>query len=157
MKKTDRTSSSKLTWEEIGFLAEGLSLASQPMGLAVKEVTEEYSLGPRGAWIIILIASGKIHALELAEQFHVGRSLITAELTRLAEAGLIEYEQNTVDGRRTDLNLTLLGKSVQRRVTQELSQLILQRFKNYTREEVLLCARMLREFRVPTQRPPTKE
>ncbi len=149
MKKAGRPDALHLTWEEIGVLCEGLSLASRPMGLAVQDITDEYSLGPRGAWITILIATGQIYPLDLAKLFRVGRSLITAELTRLADAGLIEYEQNEQDGRRTDLKLTARGNIVQRRVKDELSKLVLRRFAAYTREEVLLCARMLRDFRVP--------
>ncbi len=149
MKKPGRAAALHLSWEEIGVLCEGLSLASRPMGLAVQHITDEYSLGPRGAWITILIATGQIYPLDLAKLFRVGRSLITAELTRLADAGLIEYEQNAEDGRRTDLKLTTRGNTVQRRVKDELSKLILQRFAAYSREEVLLCSRMLHEFRVP--------
>jgi len=129
-------------------LCEGLSLASRPVGLAVQHITDEYSLGPRGAWITILIATGQINLLDLAKLFRVGRSLITAALTRLADAGLIEYEQNAEDGRRTDLKLTPRGNTVQRRVKDELSKLILRRFAPYTREEVLSCSRMLRDFRL---------
>ena len=149
MKKVGRADALHLTWEEIGVLCEGLSLASRPMGLAVKEITEEYSLGPRGAWITILITTGQIYPLDLAKLFRVGRSLITAELARLADAGLLEYEQNAQDGRRTMLKLTTRGNTVQRRVKEELSKLVLRRFAAYTREEVLLCARMLHDFRVP--------
>jgi DNA-binding MarR family transcriptional regulator len=143
----------KLSWDEIGFLCEGMSLASRPMWLAVKDITEEYSLGPRGAWITVLVARGEVYPLDLAKVFRVGRSLITAELTRLSDAGLITYEQNADDGRRTELKLTALGNTVQRRVKQELSKLVLQRLSGYKREEILLCARMLRDFRAPEGEP----
>lgn len=150
MKKAARKDSLNLSWDEIGFVCEGLSLAPQPMNLAVKEITEEFSLGPRGAWITILIATtGPIYPLDLAKTFGVGRSLITAELTRLAEAGIIEFQQNAEDGRRTDLKLTPRGETVQRRVKDGMSQLILRRLAAYSREEILLCARMLYDFRVP--------
>jgi DNA-binding MarR family transcriptional regulator len=149
MKKRTRGGKLNLTWDEIGLLCEGMSLASRPMGFAVKDITEEYSLAPRGAWITAIIAAGRIHPLDLADLFRVGRSLITAELTRLADAGLIQFEQHAQDGRRTELKLTALGNTVMRRVRDELSKLILQRLAAYTREEVLLCSRMLRDFRVP--------
>ena len=149
MKKRSRASALNLTWDEIGLLCEGMSLASRPMDLAVKHINDEYSLAPRGAWITALIAAGRIHPLDLADLFRVGRSLITAELTRLAEAGLIQFEEHAQDGRRTELKLTALGNKVMRRVRDELSKLMLQRLAAYTREEVLLCSRMLRDFRVP--------
>jgi DNA-binding MarR family transcriptional regulator len=147
-KKASRSNGLSLTWEEIGLFCEGASLASRPMGLAVKDITDEYSLGPRGAWITVLISTGQIYPLDLAKMFRVGRSLITAELTRLADAGLIEYEQNAEDGRRTNLKLTSRGNAVQRRVKEELSRLVLRRLTTYTREQVLLCSRMLHDFRV---------
>jgi DNA-binding MarR family transcriptional regulator len=147
--KKDAAGALKLTWEEIGFLCQGMSLASRPMDLAVKDISNEYSLGPRGPWITVLITTGQIYPLDLAKLFRVGRSLITAELTRLAAAGLVEFEQNEQDGRRTELKLTRLGNTVQRRVRDELSKLMLRRLAGYTREELLLCARMLHDFRVP--------
>jgi hypothetical protein len=39
MKKAGRAQSLNLSWDEIGFLCEGVSLASRPMGLAVKAIT----------------------------------------------------------------------------------------------------------------------
>jgi DNA-binding MarR family transcriptional regulator len=149
MKKDRSARDLSLTWEEIGFVCEGLSLATRPVELAVQDITSEYSLGPRGPWIAILIATGQIYPLDLAKLFRVGRSLITAELGRMAEAGLIQYEQNKEDGRRTNLKLTARGNTVQERVKKELSKLILQRLAAYSRKEVLLCAQMLRDFRVP--------
>jgi hypothetical protein len=76
MKKAGRAHSLNLSWDEIGFLCEGLSLASRPMGLAVRAITEEYSLGPRGAWITILIGAGQVFfPLDLTNVFQIGRSL----------------------------------------------------------------------------------
>jgi DNA-binding MarR family transcriptional regulator len=149
MKKAGRAQPLKLSWDEIGFLCEGMSLASRPMSLATESITEEYSLGPRGAWITVLITTGEVYPLDLTRVFRVGRSLITAELTRLAEARLITYEKNASDGRRVELKLTPLGDSVQRRVKEELSKLVLKRLSSYKRSDILLCARMLRDFRVP--------
>jgi DNA-binding MarR family transcriptional regulator len=150
MKKAGRAHSLNLSWDEIGFLCEGMSLASRPMGLAVKAISEEYSLGPRGAWITVLIAAKQVSfPLDLTNVFQIGRSLITAELTRLTEAGLIAYGKSASDGRRVELKLTPLGDSVQRRVKEELSKLVLERLSSYKREDVLVCARMLRDFRLP--------
>jgi DNA-binding MarR family transcriptional regulator len=150
MKRTPRARRLEVSSEEIGFLCEGMSLASRPMGLAIKNITEEYSLGPRGAWITLMIATGKVcYPSDLAPFFEIGRSLISVELVRLIEAGLISHQKSTSDGRRAELKLTALGDKVQRRVQQGLEKLVLQRLSSYTREQVLVCARMLRDFRVP--------
>jgi DNA-binding MarR family transcriptional regulator len=152
MKK--RTERLKLSWDEIGLLCEGLSLASRPMGVAIEGITEEFSLGPRGAWITVLIAAEQVFfPLDLAQVFQIGRSLITAELTRLTDAGLITYRQSAKDGRRAELKLTPLGDTVQRRVKQELSNLVIQRLSSYRREDILLCTRMLRDFRLKLPDP----
>jgi DNA-binding MarR family transcriptional regulator len=157
MKKAD-ADPLKLSWEEIGFLCEGLSFASRPFRATVKSVTAEYSLGPRGAWIIVLIASGQVvFPLDVTKVFRVGRSLITAELTRLTEAGLITYRKSGKDRRRVELALTPLGETAFRRVKAELTKMVAQRFSSYTREEVLLCARMLHDFTAGVRNAPPSE
>jgi DNA-binding MarR family transcriptional regulator len=151
MTKARRADPLKLSWDEIGFLCEGMALAARSMGIATRSITEEFSLGPRGAWITVLITTGQVYPLDLTKVFQVGRSLITAELTRLTEAGLITYGKSASDGRRVQLKLTPLGDTVQRRVKGELSNLVKQCLSSFKREEILLCARMLGEFGLPSQ------
>jgi DNA-binding MarR family transcriptional regulator len=147
MKKTARADAQELSWEEIGFICEGLVLAPRPQQAATRRITEEYSLGPRGAWICVLISIGEVvFPLDLTKFFRIGRSLITAELTRLSDAGLIAYQKNAGDGRRVELTLTPLGQSVQRRVKTELTKLIKRQLASYTREQALLFGRMLHDF-----------
>jgi DNA-binding MarR family transcriptional regulator len=151
---TAASSRLKLSWDEIGFLCEGMALAPRSMGMATSKITEEFSLGPRGAWITVLITTGQVYPLDLTTVFQVGPSLITAELTRLIEARLITYGKSASDGRRVQLKLTPLGDTVQRRVKEELSNLVKQRLSSFKREEILLCARMLSEFRLPPPETP---
>jgi DNA-binding MarR family transcriptional regulator len=147
MKKTDRAAAQELTWDEIGFICEGLVLAPRPQRDATRSITEEYSLGPRGAWIAVLISIGEVvFPLDLTKFFHIGRSLITAELTRLSDAGLIVYRKSENDGRRVQLVLTPLGHSVQRRVKAELTKLVTRGLASYTHEQALLFGRMLHDF-----------
>jgi DNA-binding MarR family transcriptional regulator len=147
MKKTRPSKPLELSWEEIGLFAQGLSFASRPIADATKRITEEYGLGPRGAWILHLIAGHLVtYPLDLTNFFRIGRSLITAELTRLTEAGLVTYLKRTDDRRRFELHLTPLGEKVEARVQEELTKVILDRFSSYSREEVLFCSRMLNDF-----------
>ena len=136
-----------MSWEEIGFLCEGMSLASRPMHEATRNITEEFSLGPRGAWILVLIGSGHIYPLDITNVFRIGRSLISAELARLTEAGLITSVKSPDDRRRTALTLTPTGEDARRRAKEQLATLVLDRLKEYSREEMMLCARMLRDWR----------
>jgi DNA-binding MarR family transcriptional regulator len=135
-----------LPWDEIGFVAEKMSFASRPLHAAVKDIVEEYDLGPRGAWILLLIHTGEVYPLDVANVFGVGRSLITAELTRLIAAGLITSVQGKADRRRMELTLTEEGERTYLRVKQGLSTLINGRLRNYSREEILLCARILQDM-----------
>ena len=147
MEKTGRTSPPELTWEEIGYICEGLVLAPRPQKAATQSITEQYSLGPRGAWITQLISLGEVvFPLDLTKFFQIGRSLITAELTRLSDAGLIAYRKSDKDGRRVELTLTPLGEKVQRRVKAELANLVTRQLASYTREQALLFGRMLHDF-----------
>ncbi|HEY3231319.1 MAG TPA: helix-turn-helix domain-containing protein, partial [Roseiflexaceae bacterium] len=108
MKNRGRAHSLQLSWHEIGFICEGMSLASRPIRIATKRISDEYSLGPRGAWMLLLIATGEVFPMDLTKIFQVGRSLITAELNRLSDANLITYRQSALDGRRTELAVTPL-------------------------------------------------
>jgi DNA-binding MarR family transcriptional regulator len=147
MKKTSRAEALELSWDEIGFICQGLVFASRGFRVATRRITEEYSLGPRGAWITMLISLGQVvFPLDLTKMFQIGRSLITAELTRLSDAGLIDYRRCASDGRRVELVLTPLGQTVQRQVKEELAKLVTRRLASYTREQALLCARMLHDF-----------
>jgi DNA-binding MarR family transcriptional regulator len=147
MKKTDRARLQELSWDQIGFILEGLVVAPRPMRTATRSITAEYSLGPRGAWIAVLISIGEVvFPLDLTKFFQIGRSLITAELTRLSDAGLITYQKNASDGRRVELTLTPLGQSVQRRVKADLAKLVTLRLASYSREQALLFGRMLHDF-----------
>lgn len=135
-----------LDWEETGRLLQGMSFASRPMHMVTREITEQYSLGPRGAWILVLIANGQVYPLDITNVFRIGRSLISAELARLTEAGLIAAVKNENDRRRTKLALTPLGEEVCNRVRDGLYDLAMTRLKGYSREEMLLCSRMLSDW-----------
>ena len=65
----------------------------------------------------------------------------------MTEAGLIQSRKNPEDGRRTELFLTSLGEEASQRVRAGLSEIVTRQLASYTREEMLLCARMLRDFR----------
>jgi DNA-binding MarR family transcriptional regulator len=149
MKKTRRSKPPTLSWEDIGFICEGLAFASRLLWSAIEDITQQYSLGPRGAWIVRLVGGNEMSPLELTNVFRVGRSLITAELVRLIQAKLISYEKSATDGRRVKLALTPLGRTVERRIKDSLTNLVTERLETYTREEILMCGRMLRDIRGP--------
>ncbi|MDE2597432.1 MAG: winged helix DNA-binding protein [Sphingomonadales bacterium] len=138
---------SALGWDEIGFLCEGLAFAARPLRQATQSVTERYDLGPRGAWIINVISGGVAYPLDLARVFKVGRSLITAELARLTEAGLITSRPGEADRRRVELALTPEGEAASAQICDEMRAAILRNLAGYSADEVLHFAEMLRTVR----------
>jgi DNA-binding MarR family transcriptional regulator len=136
-----------LGWDDIGYLCEGLAFAGRPLRQATERVTLQHDLGPRGAWILNLISNGLIHPLELSNVFNVGRSLITAELARLTEAGLITSRSGELDRRRSDLALTPAGIMACKQIRHDMSEIIHTNLARYSMDEFLLFARMLRDVR----------
>lgn len=136
-----------LGWDELGLVAEGLAYGLRGLRAATRPVTRQYDLGPRGAWILSLISSGKCFPLELSQALKTGRSLITAELVRLTNAGLVTAQADSGDRRRSQLALTPLGREACERVRCEMARIIKRNLAAYSPEEVRLLIRMLRDVR----------
>lgn len=136
-----------LGWDELGVVVEGLAFSQRPLRAATREVTRQYDLGPRGAWILSLISGGKCFPLELSKSLKAGRSLITAELARLTEAGLVTARPGRDDRRRSELALTDLGHQACQRVRDEMARIVRRNLSAYSAEEVRLFSRMLRDVR----------
>lgn len=136
-----------LGWDELGFICEGLSFGQRPIRAAARDVTRRYGLGPRGAFILSLISNGIAYPLELASVFKVGRSLITAELAKLSEAGLIVATPGKKDRRRSQQALTPAGEAACEEVRAGMARIISRNLAGYSQEEVRLFARMLHDVR----------
>ena len=137
----------KLSATETGLIAQGFTVANRLLRNTTSAVTLAYDLGPRGAWIVRLIATGKVvHPLDVTNFFAISRSVISDELARLLQARLIVYRKSRRDARRVELVLTPLGEKVSRRVRKEIGEMITRRFSSYRRDEVLSFARMIDHF-----------
>lgn len=136
-----------LGWDELGFICEGLSFGQRPVRAAAREVTRRYNLGPRGAFILSLISNGVAYPIELAAVFQVGRSLITAELTRLTDAGLIIATPGTDDRRRLRQTLTAQGEAACEEVRGAMAHIVSRNLGAYSVDEIKLFARMLHDVR----------
>jgi len=140
------------TWEEafdaevVSVFCQAVSASRHQLRNAVRGITNDYDLGPRGPWIIGIVGKQPTSPHQLADFLAVGRSMITAELARLADAGLIEQARVESDARRSLISLTPLGMQVMERLARDVGAFLAQRLRGYSREEVMLCARMLTAF-----------
>lgn len=128
-------------------IIEGLVFAQRPIRAAAREVTRRYKLGPRGSFILGLIASGISYPHELASLLKIGRSLVTSELARLTAAGLVVASPGEQDRRRSALALTPTGERASNDVRDAITHILTRNLKGYSVEEVALFARMLRDIR----------
>lgn len=142
-----RESREALGWADLQFVVEGLAYGQRPMRAATREVVRKYGLRPRGPWILSLISNGARHPLELSKTLRVGRSLITAELERLVEAKLVETRPGQRDRRQVELSLTPEGETACEQVRTEMARIVARNLSVYSREEVRLFSRMLRDVR----------
>jgi DNA-binding MarR family transcriptional regulator len=136
-----------LGWDEIGLVVEGLAFGQRPIRAAAREVTERFGLGPRGAFILSLISSGICYPLELATALKIGRSLVTAELDKLRDAGLVTATPGAEDRRRSRLALTPAGEAACEEVRGTMQRIVTRNLAGYSPEEVRLFIRMLRDVR----------
>jgi DNA-binding MarR family transcriptional regulator len=138
-----RPADAPLDWDDIGFLSHGLVFGHRLLHQATKGVTERYSLGPRGGWTLNLISRGIVHPHELSEVLRIGRSLVSAELSRMTEAGLIVSETAPNDRRHTELTLTTEGQKALNEVRGELFRILTEALSGYSPDQVRLMSRML--------------
>lgn len=136
-----------LTWAELAPVMEGLAFSQRPLRAATRGVTARYSLGPRGAFMLSLITNGICFPGDISLAMKIGRSLVTAELARLTDAGLVTARIGANDRRRSELALTPKGQAACDEVRAEMARIIRRNLTGYSRGEVELFARMLRDVR----------
>lgn len=123
-----------------------VGMAARRMLALVEPINIRYSLGPRGASMLTLIERGAIHPAQLAEIYEVGRSLITAEISRLVAAGLVTREGFDQDKRRASLALTPLGKDISAKCFASYVKTLESSLGHYSQEERTLFLAMLQDL-----------
>ena len=135
-----------LDGEDISDFCNAIGLAPRQLVVAREAVTARHDLGPRGAWILGLIERGVNSPTALTRIMCIGRSLTTAEIARLTEAGLVEGRQSAADGRRVDLVLTAEGERAADELRAALADHVKARLAGFTREQVRDCTALLQAF-----------
>lgn len=137
----------QLEWNDLVDVIEGLSYATRPIKASAREVTDRFGLGPRGAFILNLISNGVTYPADLAAALKKQRSLITADLDRLKEAGLVTASAGDKDKRRQRLILTPSGATACAQTRAAMVDILRQNLAAYSRNEIRLFGRMLRDAR----------
>lgn len=138
----------ELSWNEVGMVYEGMAFASRPLRSVTDQINKRHDLGPRGTWILLMISNGCQHPLDIATMLKIGRSLVTAELGRLEKAALLVSRKSAADQRRSELTVTPAGAAICAEVRAAMKAMLYERWAQYTPDQIRLCARMLRDFRV---------
>jgi DNA-binding MarR family transcriptional regulator len=136
-----------LDWNELGKLIEGLAYAQRPIHAAVRAITKQLGLGPRGAFILNLLSEGAEFPSELSSKLGTSRSLITADLTRLIDAGLIKSATDAADKRMTRLHLTASGQAVCAEARAEMRRIVTRNLAAFSVEDVRRFSEMLEAVR----------
>lgn len=149
----------ELSDDDVRLLCSAIGFAPKALNFIRDSLTRRYGLGPRGAFIVGMIRGGTKASADVAQAFSIKRNLLTFEVNHLIRAGLVIARRDRKDGRRTELMLTPKGQAEGDTLAQELKALVVGRLRNYTREDILLCARLLRDLATgpdPLAIPPDK-
>lgn len=131
---------------EVTRFCQAIGLAPRAMGRGAEEFVKRYDLGRRGVWIMGLISVGIDSPSGLSDALCIRRSLLSAELARLAKAGLVSSEKDSSDGRRLRIELTREGKAANSRLQKSLNKFVNENLAGFSKEDVLLCSRVLLAF-----------
>jgi DNA-binding MarR family transcriptional regulator len=126
---------------------EGLAYANRPLFAAANDVKQKYGLGPRGAFILNLVSEGMDYPNQLATKLGTSRSLISADIGRLTEAGLLAGTTGTGDKRTMRLSLTPEGARVCEAIRTKMASLITRNLSAYSARDIKLFAAMLHDAR----------
>jgi len=80
---------------------------------------------------------GSVTSSELAEWFCVGKSSITAIITRLADKGLLQRRPDSKDRRVTHLELTGEGKELTETLDQKIQEMLGMYLQHFELEEAM--------------------
>jgi len=134
-------------WADIGRFAEALTFARKELFAPTQAIRKRHGLGPRGIWIIGLIANGRIcFQSDITKLWKIGRSMVTEEVALLTRSMLISTAPDTADRRQIRLVLTAKGKAVNDELGAAFSGAIGEKLASYRPEELELCISLLNDL-----------
>jgi DNA-binding MarR family transcriptional regulator len=103
-------------------------LAQRELLAAAKGIRDEFDLGPRGTWILGLIATGRIKTqADVVKRYKLGRSIIAEEMALLTKAGLVACTPHESDRRQITVSLTESGVRANTRMGRQTRKVYLRR------------------------------
>ena len=144
-----------LAWTEIGQFAEALTFARRALFTPIDEINADYTLGPRGIWVIGLIASGRIRSpSDLARHFGIPKSLVTEQIAMLVSQDLVATAQAQDDKRQKTLSLTPRGRALNDRLGAAFEAKLDQLLGRYSAADVRFCTELLNALAGSADRRP---
>ena len=139
-----------IDWADIGRFAESISVARKELFAPVEAFRKRFALGPRGVWIIGLVATGRVRVQsDIARLWRIGRSTVAEEIAPLTRAGLVTSYPDTSDRRQIRLELTAAGLAFNQELGHLFADRINDRLAGYRPEDIALCIRMLNDLAGP--------
>jgi DNA-binding MarR family transcriptional regulator len=139
-----------VAWPDIGRFAEAIILAQRELLAAAQDIRDEYGLGPRGTWILGMIATGRINTqADVVKRYKMGRSMIAEEMALLTKAGLVCCRPHESDRRQIALSVTELGAKANVRMGDAMAARMAERLDRYTLGDLLFCTGFLEDLARP--------
>lgn len=149
-RREQRDRSVDIAWSDVGRFAEAIMRAQRELLSAARGIREEFALGPRGTWILGLIATGRIRTqADVVKRYDLGRSIIAEEMARLTQAGLVQSERDGGDRRQVALRLTRAGEQANARMGEAMAAHMAERMEGYTLGDLLFCTGLLEDMARP--------
>lgn len=141
-----------LGWTDVGRFAEAITFARKALMSPAKELIDKYPLGPRGIWLIGLIASGRVKTQsDFGKLYGIGKSMVTEQIALLVEQGLIVSTQSDTDRRQKVLSLTKSGQSLNNQLGEAFTAKIQERIGHYSNEDLNFCIKLLNDLAGPAR------
>lgn len=122
-------------------------LAQRELLAAAKGIRDEFDLGPRGTWILGLIATGRIKTqADIVKRYKLGRSMIAEEMALLTKAGLVACTPHESDRRQITVSLTEWGVRANTRMGEAMAARLAERLGKYTLGDFLFCTGLLEDL-----------
>ncbi|MCR5870999.1 MULTISPECIES: MarR family winged helix-turn-helix transcriptional regulator [unclassified Sphingomonas] len=130
----------------IGRLLASIGNLSTSLGAIHARFAQDHGLGPRGIWIMSWISEGQGNPGAIARAMILPPSVISGDLNRLVEQGLVVRQRGAADGRRLDYSLTETGQALLAKAHARYVAILQGKFAEYPPDQIDALLRILFEI-----------